>query len=282
MGVEEMVVLSDGAALWAQAETRPGAAGIVCIHGGPGMWDYLAPVADLVADKASTYRYDQRGCGRSGANIDYRLARFVADLDELRTHFGYLQWFVFGHSFGATLGLAYAGVYPDRVVGLIYCGGVGLNWRQHRGDYRRRADARLTHEQRSRREELRRLDRSWSEEVEWRTLCWLPDYADAVAAEELARREAQTRLNLNLECNRALNAETNTRSTCSERAECARVTAPVLLIHGNHDPRPIDGVASLARALPKATLTVIDGAGHQPWVERPDTVQRLIRDFLPS
>jgi len=25
---------------------------------------------------------------------------------------------------------------------------------------------------------------------------------------------------------------------------------------------------------------VIDGAGHQPWVERPETVRRLIRDFL--
>ncbi len=109
-----------------------------------------------------------------------------------------------------------------------------------------------------------------------------PDYADAVAAEDLARREAQTRLDLNLECNRALNAETNTRSKRSERAECARVTAPVLLIHGSHDPRPIDGVASLARALPKATLAVIDDAGHQPWVEEPETVRRLILDFLPG
>lgn len=278
--MDEIVELSDGAALWTQSAVTVGTRGMVFIHGGPGMWDYLAPVAELVADKVSTHRYDQRGCGRSGASSDYRLARFVADLEELREHFGYRRWFVFGHSFGATLGLAYASAHPDEVAGLIYCDGVGLNWPEHRSAYRARADARLSQVQRARRDQLRELDRSWSEEVEWRTLCWLPDYADAGAARDLARREARTRLDLNLECNRALTAETDTRTEESERAECARVIVPVLLIHGSHDPRPVDGVAELAGALPAATLVVIDGAGHQPWVERPEALRRLLGDVV--
>jgi pimeloyl-ACP methyl ester carboxylesterase len=87
------------------------------------------PLAGLV----STHRYDQRGCGRSSLNDDYRMDRFVADLEELREHFGYERWAVFGHSFGGTLGLAYASAHPGRVTALVYCNGVGLDCPRHRG-----------------------------------------------------------------------------------------------------------------------------------------------------
>jgi hypothetical protein len=50
------------------------------------------------------------------------MAHYVADLDELREHFGYERWFVVGHSFGATLGLALARVVPA-------CFGHGLSHR---------------------------------------------------------------------------------------------------------------------------------------------------------
>jgi pimeloyl-ACP methyl ester carboxylesterase len=112
------VVLSDGAAWWTEQAIVPGAAALVLVRGGPGMWDYLAPVAELVAGQVSTIRYDQRGCGRSSPSSDHRLARHVADLEELRAYAGYVRWHVLGHSFGATLALAYAATHPDRVIDL--------------------------------------------------------------------------------------------------------------------------------------------------------------------
>lgn len=244
------------------------------------MWDYLAKLAQPLEDMVSSHRYDQRGCGRSAANDDYRLRRFVDDLDELREHFGYQRWFVVGHSFGAQLGLRYARSYPDRVSGLVCCSGVGLSWTRYRADYRMRARARLTDAQAAHRDKLQQRERSWAEEVEWRTLCWAPDFADRANAETLAGVDAATPLSLNLDCNRALNAESDQLSDQEERAACRRVTSPVLVIHGREDPRPLAGVQDLVAQLPAAELVVVANAGHQPWREQPEVVTGLLRDFV--
>lgn len=57
---------------------------------------------------------------------------------------------------------------------------------------------------------------------------------------------------------------------------------PVLMISGREDKiNPIDeNAAVLVKALPQARLEVLDGAGHLPEVELPDTVNRMLRDFF--
>jgi proline iminopeptidase len=62
-----------------------------------------------------------------------------------------------------------------------------------------------------------------------------------------------------------LTAEGHDRPLAEELAECAHVAAPVELVHGAEDPRPVDGAVKLAAALPQARLTVLPGAGHLPW-----------------
>ena len=57
------VSADDGCRLWT-AETGHGTPLIMC-HGGPGLWDYLAPLAALLDDTFTVVRFDQRGCGRS-------------------------------------------------------------------------------------------------------------------------------------------------------------------------------------------------------------------------
>lgn len=78
-----------------------------------------------------------------------------------------------------------------RVSGLIYCSGTGLNWQRHRLEYHERARSRLTSQQIARRDLLESRDRTRAEEVEWRTLCWLPDFADPARAWQLAAAEAE-------------------------------------------------------------------------------------------
>jgi proline iminopeptidase len=278
---EDMIRLSDGAILWTATSNtldanRPG---MVFLHGGAGMWDYLGPVADMVFNSFRTHRYDQRGCGRSSASGNYSLARYVADLDELRQHFGYERWYVFGHSFGATLGLEYAATHGDRVAGLVYCSGVGLGWKTHRTTYVARKRRRLSDAETRRLDELAQQDRSWDEEVEWRTLSWLPDFVDPMRARDWARTDAETPLRLNLACNRAFSAETGAWSDSGERARWSAVAPPVWLIHGSDDPRPIDGPRALASVLPQASFHELHGAGHQPWRERPDLVAEVMADI---
>ncbi|NAZ81892.1 alpha/beta fold hydrolase [Kineococcus sp. R8] len=278
----EHVRLSDGAVLWTASRPRPGAPAVVLLHGGPGMWDYLAPVADLLGE-VGTYRYDQRGCGRSSAVREYRLAQYVSDLDELRRHHGQERWTVFGHSSGAGLALAYAAAHPDRVESLIYCAGVGLDWPAQRAEFRTRSRSRLSAEQAAHLDELEAMGapaRTREQEVHWRALTWLPDAAPGEAAERWAYEAASTRLPLTTACNRALWPQLSARGLDVELAEAGSIGAPVLVLHGSTDPRPVEAVEALVEALPDGRLVVVDGAGHQPWRERPSAFAAAMTEFL--
>jgi pimeloyl-ACP methyl ester carboxylesterase len=60
-----------------------------------------------------------------------------------------------------------------------------------------------------------------------------------------------------------------------------RVTAPVLIVHGNLDrSAPYGGGREWASRLPNARLLTVTGAGHAPWIEAPDLVFRAIDVFL--
>ncbi len=56
---------------------------------------------------------------------------------------------------------------------------------------------------------------------------------------------------------------------------------PAAVIVGSRDPlTPVRESRRLARALPDATLEIIDGAGHQLMLERPDEVNAMLRSLL--
>ena len=52
-----------------------------------------------------------------------------------------------------------------------------------------------------------------------------------------------------------------------------------LVVHGREDPIPIASSQDVARAA-GAELVVIDGAGHVPYVERPDALFPALEAFL--
>ena len=142
---------------------------ILLLHGGPGLWDYLEPLARMLAPLTPVHRFDQRGCGGSGPSHEHTLARYVADVEALRRHWGYERWIVAGHSFGATLAFRYACEHPRRTVAMGYLSGVGVgDWRTA---YQRDRARRMTAEQLHRLTELTgRGARSRAAEAELRTL----------------------------------------------------------------------------------------------------------------
>ncbi|PUB26287.1 proline iminopeptidase [Promicromonospora sp. AC04] len=265
-----------GAADAADAVGGPGDP-VVLLHGGPGLWDYLEPLGDLIGAGRTVYRYDQRDCGRSlpadgPERAGQSMARSVQDLEELRAHWGADRLALVGHSFGATLALAYAGTHPGRAAVVVYLGGVGI------GDWRtpnRAALARIQAPYAARLDELSAKDRTWDEEVEWRRLTWASDYADPAAGLELARPMAETRLPISWSVNATL------RFSDDDVLPWARaVTCPVALVHGAADPRPAANVVALAAHLPRARVRIIAGAGHLPWVERPAETGAALREVL--
>jgi proline iminopeptidase len=63
----------------------------------------------------------------------------------------------------------------------------------------------------------------------------------------------------------------------------ARVTCPVLTIHGTRDRNaPYGGGLDWSRLLPNAKLLGVEGVGHVPWVEAPEVVWNAIESFLDA
>lgn len=131
---------------------------LIWLHGGPGMdetgmWRrYNAPLEDRFV----VVYWTQRGTGRSYDPAipvaSMRRARFVADLDELvdllRARFGQRRVVLVGHSWGTSVGVAYAQAHPDKVAAYVGVGQVVAADEGERRSYaftlaeaRRRSDA---------------------------------------------------------------------------------------------------------------------------------------------
>ena len=98
---------------------------VLVIHGGPGAGS--SPSSRRFFDP-SHYRiilYDQRGAGQSlpyGELKDNTTPHLIEDIEKLRVHLGIEKWYVFGGSWGTTLGIAYAEAHPNPCLGLILRG----------------------------------------------------------------------------------------------------------------------------------------------------------------
>ena len=140
MSGQAKVRLCDGTELWtAVSGTGPP---VVLLHGGPGLWDYLAPLAALLDDTFTVIRFDQRGCGRSTGGGPFTIAQAVDDMDQVRAALGFDRWAVAGHSWGAELALRCAARHPDRTTAIAYIAGVGAG-NDFRGAYAAERDRRL-------------------------------------------------------------------------------------------------------------------------------------------
>lgn len=273
-----------GGSLWTTHQGNGPA--LVCCHGGPGLWDYLAPVAAMIDDLVTVYRYDQRACGRSSGGPPYDVATAIADLEALRKHWKLPQWIVLGHSWGAMLALAYCLAHPSRVHSLIYISGTGLDmfWKE---EYRRNQEALLTpaehHELADLRAQLAVAQGAEFDAVEraYCELSWSTDIADRAHARQLARQLLVDGLHINFQVNRMLwkDAERFTQQpSLIEQVRTLRV--PTLIIHGALDPRPARVARHLAQCMPSASYLEFPQVGHLPWIEQPDLLREALRQFL--
>ena len=268
---EAVVRADDGVALSVRSRGR-GRPLVLC-HGGPGLWDNLDDLAALFGELFTVWTYDQRGCGRStGRGGPYTIARFVADLDAVRQAMGYERILVGGHSWGAVLGFLYAAAHPERVAGLLYIAGVGIEWPKWRPQHRDEARRRLASQPFA----------DLASKPDDRVVRWAIDFADPGVGLARAQEMAASGFEVNAECNSALNAELSAMPDEEWLRRCARVTAPVLVIQGERDPRPLQAVDSMLTSLPAARRVVLLGAGHYPWVERPQEVRREVKAWFQA
>nr|WP_275402391.1 alpha/beta hydrolase [Streptomyces sp. SID13031] len=248
------------------------------LHGGPGLWDYLEPVAAMLDDLTIVHRFDQRGCGGSDPSGNQTMQRLQDDVEELRRYWGYDQIVVLGHSFGAKLAVNYAAAHPQQVAKVGHFSGVGIgDWHTL---YYEEQGRRMTAEQLQRLTALQQKTRTAAEETEFRALSWFTDHADRRSAWAWALEDADVPFPINFAANRALSGEADAVPDDELAAHVRGLTMPVWFIHGAGDPRPVSAVQELAKHAPGHEFRLIEGAGHSPWRERPDALRQVLKEFL--
>ena len=271
----ESLLEVDRTSLW--TATRGKGPPVVLLHGGPGVCDYLAPVAEMLEDVATVHRYEQRGCGRSREHEPITIDALIADLDELRRIWGHARVSIVGHSWGATLGLLYALRHSEAVTRLVYACGVGItnDWKP---EYRRARGARLTRDEQERWDALAERESEPAADAEAMELLIKTDFADPARLSHVPR--PLFAFPTNHRVNAALNLEWDRLVSGGQLRDRVRTLAvPALFLHGDRDPRPAWPARELAE-LVGARFVVLEDVGHEPFWERPEPFRQELRSFL--
>ena len=127
MPERELMVPVEGGRVWVSVNGDLKAAGapVIFIHGGPGGTHTYFGGLTALADKRAVILYDQLDSGMSdhpGDPANWRVARFVSELEAIRTALKIERWHVVGHSWGSAVALEYASMHPDRVASTVLSG----------------------------------------------------------------------------------------------------------------------------------------------------------------
>lgn len=264
---------------------------LVVLHGGPGLSSaYLAPDLDLLARGHTLVFYDQRGAGRSTVLTDstrLRLADHIRDLEAVRRHFGLERVTLVGHSWGAGLAALYAREHPDRTARLVLVDPVPPRrspWMQQFG---RNLRAWMDSATAARFAEVAKARQGASDPVAACRAYWAlfihGYFSDPLDPTLPAKMRGDV-------CADPPDAIANGGVVGASvlgpmgdwdwRGDFRGIRVPVLVIHGDRDPIPAESATEWQAAFPDATLVLVEGAGHFPYVERPEAFLRAVEEFL--
>jgi proline iminopeptidase len=263
---------------------------IIVLHGGPDFdHDYLLPDLDRLSDSFRLIYYDQRGRGRSAANVqpeDVGIASEMEDLEGLRTYIHLESAAILGHSWGGLLTMEYAIRHPDRVSHLILLNTAPASrddfmlFRQERlrsaaGDVAKLKALSSTAEyERGDPETVAAYYR-----IHFRAALRRPEHLERVVASLGLGPTNEGILKARAIEDRLMN-ETWLSSEYDLLPRLKRLRIPTLVIHGGYDLIPVECAAHVAQAIPGARLVVLRECGHFSYLECPDDVRNEIGDFF--
>ncbi|WP_257009889.1 alpha/beta fold hydrolase [Evansella halocellulosilytica] len=123
--MSERMVNVGGTEIWTKriGEGQP----VLFINGGPGCCHYLDPLMEMVSDFCEAITFEPRGCGRSSIGREnYHMKNAIEEIEIIRKAYGFNEWNVIGHSWGADLALAYTIQCPKSVSRFISISGTGI------------------------------------------------------------------------------------------------------------------------------------------------------------
>jgi pimeloyl-ACP methyl ester carboxylesterase len=245
---------------------------VVCVHGNPGSGADFEPLVAAAGSLGRAVAWDAPGFGRAGEpagftqTVDGHAAFIARALDVLAIERAHLVL----HDFGGPWGLRFAASAPDRVASVTLLNtGVFLDYRWHAlariwrmrglGDLFMATTTRAGFRAMMRIGNPRGLPRPFVDRM----------YDDF----DRGTRRAVLRLYRSV------------ADIAADGAELARALAPhetpALVVWGRHDPYLPVALADRQReAFPSATVHVLEGSGHWPFADDPETTERLVLAFL--
>ena len=250
---------------------------VLILHGGPGLSDYTASMADELHDAFTVYRYQQRGLEPSTTDGPFTVDTHVGDVVAVLDALDIGQAFLIGHSWGGHLAMHVAAKHAGRLLGLVVVDPLGIVGDGGESDMERILAERTPPEAAARAaaldERAMRGEGAPGDAIEGLSIVWPAYFATPSEAPSMPP------MRMSLEC--------YSQTWESIHHELASQTLPSLLgairvptafVLGADSPiPPRHGLASAA-LIPGATTVVLDGCGHFPWLERPG----VIRDALDS
>lgn len=279
---EGYVTMEDGVRLFFQ-NVGSGEKAVLIVNG-----FYLADDFKYLADGRTLIFCDLRNRGRSdhitdGSKLKRGIQQDVDDLEAVRRHFGFSQIDLIGHSYAGITVILYAMKYTAHVNRVVQIGSMPPHPLKQYPAHLTGADATL-HEFFTTVSQLEK-ERQSVDPKEFCKKFWSllrtlyvanPADADKIKWE---RCDLPTELNLMKYWIENLLPSIQSLSLTAE--ELAKVTTPVLIVHGVKDrSAPYGGGREWALMLPNARLVAIENAAHAPWIEAPAEVLISIQTFL--
>jgi pimeloyl-ACP methyl ester carboxylesterase len=255
---------------------------LVCIPGGPGQAvAYLGDLGGLNGHRTLVL-LDNRGTGASEVPRDpatYRVDQLVQDVEALRIDLGLDRMDLFGHSASGGICLLYATAHPDRIDHLVLVGpslrvvGIPSNLgvdeilalRAHELWYDEAVTA--LYAEASSPQELERY--------RWLAAPLLYGQWDAASRAQAAAEPAQFAPLATEGFYEGFEPDPELP------ARLAALMAPVLLVAGEYDIWPTSAsMRELLTLFGNASVEILPGVGHFPWVDDPVSFVAVVRDFL--
>ena len=251
---------------------------VLALHGGPGAsHDYLRPQFDLLATGRTLLYYDQRGGGQSPTPRELPLdwPAHVADLEVVVREHGAPPATLLGFSWGGLLALLFTLEHPELVGRLVLVGPAPTY-----PDAKRAYDAEFARRQASPTVAAARaaLSAGGLREKDPDTF-WRRAFELSVAGyfTDPARARHLTPFRV---CSRAQHAVWHSLKGMDLRSRLGLIDQPTLIVHGRHDPVPVEASETLAHLLPHARLVVFEDSGHALYAEETERFVEVVGGFL--
>jgi len=260
---------------------KDGAPPVLLIHGGTAFAAGWEPLLSLLQDDLRLFAPDRPGCGLTD-KVDYRgmpfrehaIAFIGATLDAL----GLERASLMGNSIGSYWALLFALAHPERVERLALVGEPAGSSRHPSARFRlistpglnRLLYATVLKPRRARARRQMRMIVAHPERVSDVFL----DMAQAAAELPGAQRAWLSMLE---EVNPVQRAP---KLTYALRSELPRIQCPTFFIWGDRDFCSPSWGKQMCKLIPHARMEVIPDAGHLAWLDAPQQVATLLREFL--